>query len=173
MGGWGVSSTTAEKAYFIKLKKIVGILALLSLVTLFIPSKTIYASNTKKLIFSTDDQPKLVYSVAVPKPVTKAVVAPKIKAYNPCSCVSYAKWLSGINVGIIGMAKNHPINSQTPQIGSLVVFAGNSKSPAGHLAVVIAINGNQLTIKESNWIHCQQGQRVIPSDEPDIKGFYV
>lgn len=89
--------------------------------------------------------------------------------YNVCSCVSYAKWFSGIDVGPIVYAKYHPINSQTPKVKGLIIFGG---SKTGHLAVITAINGDLLTIKESNWIRCQTGTRVIPTSDPTILGFY-
>jgi hypothetical protein len=152
-------------------------MALICLTALIIPNKITYAYTIKTTIFNTNDKPNLVAKVAMPqpvaKPIVKQLVKPKSKAYNPCSCVSYARWLTGINVGTIKVAKNHPVNSQTPIVGSLVVFGANKKSPAGHLAVVIAVNGDKMTIKESNWHYCHEGQRVIPIKEPDIKGFYI
>ena len=89
--------------------------------------------------------------------------------FDPCSCVSYAKWKSGIDVGSIGAAKNHPINSDTPRVGSLVI---TNESTAGHLAVVIQVWADTIVISESNYIECQVGTREIRRDSPLIMGYY-
>jgi hypothetical protein len=110
-------------------------------------------------------------ALLVKKASTKAALP-----YNPCSCVSYAKWLSGINVGSVGAAKNHPINSTMPVVGGLIVFkAGIGMSQLGHLAVVIAVDGNLITTKGGNEQSCVAGtirHYDMGVDYIRIKGFY-
>ncbi len=86
-----------------------------------------------------------------------------------CSCVDTARALSGINVGPIGYAKNHPINSNTPNVGAIIV---TSESYYGHLGVVIAINGDTLTIQEGNYFKCQLSSRKISTNYDKIIGYY-
>jgi hypothetical protein len=94
---------------------------------------------------------------------------PSPSGYNVCSCVSFARWKTGINVGSIGVARNHPVNSHTPSVGAIVV---TYESYAGHLAVVTAVDGQYISVIEANHIHCQVGTRTIRIDSPLIKGYY-
>lgn len=96
---------------------------------------------------------------------------PKPISYDPCSCVSYARWKTGINVGSIGVARNHPINSQIPKENAIVVM--NSKYPAGHLAVVAEINQDTITITESNATPCKVTSRTLPKNSELIKGYFI
>lgn len=93
----------------------------------------------------------------------------QIGKFDPCSCVSYAKWKSGINVGSIGKAKNHPINSENPTVGGLVIL---NESSAGHLAVVTQIWANTIVITEANFSPCKVGTREIPRNDTEILGYY-
>lgn len=92
------------------------------------------------------------------------------KGYDPCSCVSYARYASGINVGRIGYAINHPVNSPTPRVGGLVVTYEGRKT--GHIAAITAVSGDTFTITEANYIRCQVGTRTLKIGDPRIKGFY-
>jgi len=47
-----------------------------------------------------------------------------------------------------------------------------NESYAGHLAVVLAIKGNVLTIAESNYIPCKEGVRQLNIDDGRIQGYY-
>lgn len=90
--------------------------------------------------------------------------------YNVCSCVSYARWRSGINVGPIGVARNHPVNSQTPSIGDIAV---TYESRAGHLSYIVDIDANYIYVDEANYSSCRVTyHRAIPINSPLIKGFY-
>lgn len=94
---------------------------------------------------------------------------PKQGNFNPCSCVSYAKWKSGINVGSIGAAKNHPINSKEPKVGGLVILR---ESAFGHLAEVSQVWEETIVISESNHIPCKTGTREINRNDNKIIGYY-
>lgn len=90
--------------------------------------------------------------------------------FDPCSCVSYVRYITGINTGTIVYAKNHPVNSKIPTKGAIVVFYGGV---AGHLALVLEVypDGSFL-VTESNFIRCTVGQRVI-TNFSNIKGYYI
>lgn len=94
---------------------------------------------------------------------------PPPKNYNPCSCVSYARWYSKINVGSIGLAKNHPINSNRAKPGAIVI---TSESHSGHVAVVLQVNGDEILITEANYKPCQVSQRTLSIYSPLIRGYY-
>ena len=105
-----------------------------------------------------------------PKPVYK----PKTLSYNPCSCVSYARWKTGINTGPIGYAKNHPINSSTPQVGAIgITTESRGRTDTGHLFVVIAETETTITVSEANLQKCKVSQRVLEKDNPIIRGYYI
>jgi hypothetical protein len=97
------------------------------------------------------------------RPIKQAPVA------TYCSCVNYARAVSGINVGSIGYAKYHPINSYTPNIGSIMI---EDYAPYGHLTVVVSMTDTQITITEANFKHCKKGERTINRNDPHIRGFY-
>lgn len=99
----------------------------------------------------------------------------KSGGYDPCSCVSYAKYKSGINVGSIGAAKNHPINANLPAIGAIVVMRVNSQQYAntGHLAVVTAIDGDYMTVSEANYVHCKVTTRKLLTNDYTVRGYYI
>lgn len=106
----------------------------------------------------------------------KTVLKAKSALYSACSCVSYARWLSGINVPIpkrggnkIGWAIDHPVNSQIPKVGGIAIL---NIGAYGHLVVVVAINDGFMTIKESNYSRCGLTTRVIPINDPAIVGYY-
>lgn len=166
-----------------------ALICLLSIVPLFEPT-TIYAKNNdnQTLYFPTDQPIELpepakaaIAKAEAEQAKQKALLAKKASSkaalpYNPCSCVSYAKWLSGINVGSIGAAYNHPVNASEPVVGGLVVFkAGIGMSRLGHLAVVIAVDGNKFTTKGGNEQSCVAGtirHYDMGVDYIRIKGFY-
>lgn len=90
--------------------------------------------------------------------------------YNACSCVSYARWRSGINVGSIGVARNHPVNSQTPSIGAIAI---TYESSAGHLSYIVDIDANYIYVDEANYSRCRVTyRRAIPINSKLIKGYY-
>ena len=96
------------------------------------------------------------------------VELPKGK-FNSCSCVIYARWKSGIDFPPIGLAKNLKTNSDWPSVGAIVKTTDNPYT--GHLAVVIAIEGNTLTVAESNYIPCREGTRKLNIDDASIIGY--
>jgi surface antigen len=88
---------------------------------------------------------------------------------NYCSCVTFAKAKSGINVGPIGVARNHPINKQDPDIGAIVVLR---EGPVGHVAVVTHETSTHITIDEANYQPCKRSSRVLDKNYTNIRGFY-
>jgi hypothetical protein len=95
--------------------------------------------------------------------------SPRPTGFSACSCVSYAKWKTGINVGSIGYAKRHPINHSTPVVGAIGVMRYNA-SASGHLFAVGAIEGNRMLISEANWSRCRVTSRWVAIDYGE--GFY-
>lgn len=90
-------------------------------------------------------------------------------SFNPCNCVSYARYKTGINVGPIGLAKYHPVNSTVPIIGGLIV---TYESWRGHLGVVVGISATTVTIDDYNYSPCAHTIRELPLDSSLIKGYY-
>lgn len=95
----------------------------------------------------------------------------KVETGNYCSCVSHVRAITGTNTGIIGVARNHPINSQTPEVGAIVVLAEGS---IGHVAVVTSVNEESITLDEANYAHCQRTTgRTLKRTSSRIRGFYT
>lgn len=89
--------------------------------------------------------------------------------YNVCSCVSYARWRSGINVPPMGLAKYWPVNSDIPVVGAVVVFGGSS---TGHAAVVVEILGTKMRLDEANYTRCRvTTDRWVDMNDPTILGY--
>lgn len=105
------------------------------------------------------------------KPVRTSKVRPKNDlGYDPCSCVSFARWKTGINVGSIGVAKNHPVNSNRPIVGAIIVLYGGS---TGHMGVVENFTDTIVTFNDcNNDYKCSCGIRTIDLTDKSIKGYY-
>ena len=98
------------------------------------------------------------------------VIDPGPYMYNGlCSCVKYARAISGINVGPVGNAKNHPTNRILPVIGGLFI---TYEGPSGHMGIVIGIEGNEFIGEDFNYESCTKTIRKLPIDSPLIKGYY-
>lgn len=89
---------------------------------------------------------------------------------NYCSCVDYVRAVTGIDVGVIGYARNWPINSQEPRVGGVVITA---ESSAGHVAKIIGIEGDDLILDEANYSRCRRtsGRRLNRHNRV-VRGFY-
>jgi len=105
-----------------------------------------------------------------PKILKKPIpTAPRTQNVSYCSCVLFARARSGINVGRIGLAKNHPINSREPKPGSIVV---TKESSAGHVAYVTAVTDTEIVIEEANYHRCQKGTRTLSKTSSVIRGYF-
>lgn len=106
-----------------------------------------------------------------PEPIKKPIG--KYQGGKRAQCVVYAREVTGID-SIKGVAKNVPTNSDFPQIGGAVKTAEGS---VGHIAVIIAIEGNDLVLAEANYRNTATGNitsgRKLPLDSPLIKGYIV
>ncbi len=88
---------------------------------------------------------------------------------NYCSCVNYVKSRLGMT-GSIGMARNWPTNSKEPHIGGVVV---TYESGAGHVALIIGLEGDNLVLDEANYSRCRHTSgRRLNKHSGVIKGFY-
>ena len=104
------------------------------------------------------------------KPRSVAKTSPQDTGYNICSCVSYARYRTGINVGSIGVARNHPVNSQTPKVGAILI---TYESSAGHASVVVGFDSEYVYVDEANYSRCKLTKgRAIRLNSKLIKGYY-
>ena len=86
---------------------------------------------------------------------------PKKSIY--CSCVLYARYYSGRL--IYGNANTQkPTKFSNPQVNDWVLF-GN------HVAVVVKVDGETLTIIEANYSSCRVTNRTINVNDKSIVGF--
>ena len=89
--------------------------------------------------------------------------------FNSKSCVFYVERRLGIDLPRIDYARNLKTNSSWPSVGAIIK---TDESYAGHLAVITAIDGNILTIWESNWIPNTEGTRKLSIDSSQILGYF-
>ncbi len=135
-------------------------------------SQTIQSYDDAKIT-----NPSAVYSQPDPNEVSRAYEswiltqkATKLKGKYGGACVTFARNFTKATPDIVGgMAKNVATNTTTPEIGAIVK---TSESRWGHLAVIIAINDQTLTVVDSNYeldgiIHIRQ----ISVTAPYIKGY--
>lgn len=99
-----------------------------------------------------------------PKPQIK-IVKPKV---GYCSCVLYAKAITGYRE-VVGYAKNWPKNSETPQVGGVII---TNESYAGHVGVITQVQEDSITITEANYRKCQVTERTISITSTVIKGYW-
>lgn len=92
-------------------------------------------------------------------------------------CGEYINDILGTSVGDTWESKQAITNikpqdfASNAQIGDVVVF--KTKMPYGHIAAVTAVNGDQITITESNWNNDEKiGTRTISVNDPSITGVY-
>lgn len=135
-------------------------------------SQTITSYDEAKIV-----NPSEVYETPDSERVTAAYAsylltqkAEKLVGTYGGACVSFARNFTGATPDVVGgMARNVPTNTTTPDIGEIIK---TDESPAGHLGVVIAIDGDTLTVVDSNYhwdniIHI----RIINLNDPKILGY--
>lgn len=131
-----------------------------------VPGKSNYQIEEEK-------KPKKV-AKTVRKGVYKSYTSTKVKMVQSqpssfCSCVTYARYKSGINTGSVGYARNWPINSVTPRPGGVVV---TREGRVGHVGVVTSVNDNSINIIEANYVRCRLTERTLPLNSSVIRGYY-
>lgn len=77
-------------------------------------------------------------------------------------CVPFARELSGVQIR--GYAGNIQPNAYAPKVGAVALTAGY-----GHAAVVTGVNGDNITIKEANYVPGQITERTIPASS--LRGY--
>lgn len=99
-----------------------------------------------------------------------------------CYCLAYAKAVSGINIGSVGYAAWHPVNTQVPTVGA-IIFLNEGYNVwdrrlqrnvfTGHAGVVTAVTDTTITIVEANYSPCKVGNRTLKRNYFRIRGFYT
>lgn len=115
--------------------------------------------------------------VVVTSPIT--LEAPRLPVTNDsslavsCSCVAFAQQYGAVRG--VGLARNHPINTQAPQMGAIVVTRESSgEANTGHLAIVTDITKTGIYVKESNYVRCRiTYNRFIAFSSGLIRGYYL
>lgn len=151
---------------------------LLSLVLaiMFIFSST---ANTFALSFDIQDSANLnavgASSTAVKAGTStingKVVTQDVINSYKS-NCVYFSRWLvPSLPTGLdTYQGKLNIINSSSPSVGSVAIMPNSSG--VGHVAVVEAVNGSQITLIESNWPSSGVWRRTGTQSGLNIKGYY-
>lgn len=92
-------------------------------------------------------------------------------------CGEYINNVYGTSVGDSWESKQAIANTDLaafqsePQVGDVVIF--KTKMPYGHIAAVTAVNGDKITITESNWNNDEKiGTRTISVKDSSITGIY-
>lgn len=67
------------------------------------------------------------------------------------------------------MARNWPINSKEPKVGSVVIL---DESVYGHSAVITQMWEDEFKVDETNYIPCTRSTRIIRKDYDKIIGYY-
>ena len=81
------------------------------------------------------------------------------------NCVAYSKAMSGIN-RVLGAGGRDAINSQEPQVGKI----GSTKGTP-HAVYIEKIEGDEITVTESNYFRGLITRRVLKRD--DFLGFII
>lgn len=99
----------------------------------------------------------------------KAIANDTAYQWTSCSCAKYA-YVSIDGVPLKDADEFVP-NSYEPVVGGLALF--HYKSGESHVAVITAINGTSLTVKEANYHPCLIDKRVVDMSDPSLIGFWV
>lgn len=107
----------------------------------------------------------------------KQVSYQKITTDNPYPygwCTWYVAQQKGIHTSF-GNAKEWPVNSQTPQVGAVMV---TYESWRGHVAFVESVNGDQITVSEMNFgkgfsMFGKVSKRTVNIRLIPLKGFLI
>lgn len=119
--------------------------------------------SRQNVLFNTQGYP-------VPPPEPKPKI-PKYTWAQKCSCVLYAKALTGYSKPV-GSARNWPVNHTSPEPGAVAVFYGGRY---GHVVVILDVDygARTFTVTESNSPRCTiRSGKVISFDHPLLKGYY-
>lgn len=90
--------------------------------------------------------------------------------FDPYSCVSFAKAITGHPGEVWGNAWQIEANAAIPWPGYLVLL---NEGRYGHVSVIQKIEGNLLYVVEANYYPGTVSRRVIPIDYPAIRGFRI
>lgn len=113
----------------------------------------------------------LLFSVLFPVP---AEVHESVKVYTPppysveCSCVQYAVSI-GADIPVVDASQIHPTNKE-PYVGATAIFY-YPNSGLHHVAVVTEVTDTSFTVRESNYVRCTVGTRVVPKTDKRLLGF--
>ena len=55
--------------------------------------------------------------------------------------------------------------NRTPILNGVIVFGVSSRTPKGHVGIVTNVNGNEITIKHSNWAHEPTNGSYTPNQD--------
>lgn len=90
-----------------------------------------------------------------------------------CSCVLAVKRLTGFTQSV-GYAKNWPRNTDTPQVGGVVITNESSSGTykTGHVAYISVIQDDVITLDEWNYVRCKHTTRTIKVGDKRIIGFW-
>jgi len=86
-------------------------------------------------------------------------------------CVAFVQYLLGQSPGFNGNAGEIDPNSDHPEVGQIVLLSGDKWE---HVAVIIAMDDDTLTLMESNWNGKEKITigRQIDITNPQIRGYY-
>lgn len=125
-------------------------------------NKTTVNNDSSNMVIATNSPIMPKYDLDKLLPTTKVIILPT--DYDPRTagqCVSYIRYITNVEHSGNALAWKEYINSNQPEIGSIVVM---QVSRWGHLGIVKEINGDKVIIRSRNW----QGLWIISDDEFDI-----
>jgi hypothetical protein len=137
-------------------------------------SQTIQTYDEVKIV-----NPTAVLSTPNPQVVATAyesykltVAADKLQGKYGGQCVTFAREFTGATPDVVGgLARNVQTSTTTPEIGAIVK---TDESRFGHLAVVIGMDGDTLTVVESNYHWNERIDiRELPATDPKIVGYII
>lgn len=102
------------------------------------------------------------------KPRSVAKTGSKVPSTSYCSCVTFAKSLTGYTK-TVGAARNWPKNSKVPVVGGVVI---TNESGLGHVGYITAVRDGEFDIIEANYSRCRKGVRTLKINNPVILGYW-
>jgi CHAP domain len=103
------------------------------------------------------------------RPDGGARVGEYIGGFVPLECAPFARALSGVRLAGDAAdwwseATGRYVRSQSPSVGSVLVFRRSGRLPEGHVAVVSQVVGRrEILVTQANWVHHR-----VSEDQPVI-----
>lgn len=138
-----------------------------SLLNLIGIKSTVNESDNSNVVIAIESPIILKYNLDKILPTTKRIILPQdYDSKSAGQCVGYVKYITGVEYSGNAILWKQYINSDKPEIGSIAIL---QVGRWGHLALVISVNNDTVTLRSRNW----EGLWIISDNEFNINDIRI